>query len=328
MASEFLFDLNDHEQSWKGVSYSKRPDGSVSSTVGSVIPGEGPRNMFWMLDSIMHAMPEGTNPDEDHMPHEHRYGYETFFVDSGKMWLYIDGLKCLLTKGDILHLQANQKHGMAFIEDVKYRGTYHDYIFSDDFRAINKLKECMPEIADDPELQKLTPPTDYIKRERFVYKEVPAEQCSAVRHPDRPLAEYKLDGVTLKVLIERWENAGVKELVCAQMEPGFTAEWTQYPQVRELLYVRSGEVKFKVMNEEFVAHSECIVNIPKFAPHSLEALTKAEVYDLGGQTYWSSFMQDYMSIKTFDPERFTKPETIEELKKKFNCPIKSIGIKK
>ena len=70
------------------------------------------------------------------------------------------------------------------------------------------------------------------------------------------------------------------------------------------------------------------VNIPKFAPHSLEAVTKAEVYDLGGQTMWSSFLHDYTSIKTYDPERFAKPEVIEGLKEKFNCPIKCIGMKK
>jgi hypothetical protein len=93
------------------------------------------------------------------------------------------------------------------------------------------------------------------------------------------------------------------------MEPGFTAEWVKYPTNRELLYVRSGEVKFTVFDEEFVAPPESIINIPKFAPHSLEALTKAEVYDLGGQTLWASFLHDYMSIKTYDPKDF-KTETI------------------
>jgi hypothetical protein len=132
----------------------------------------------------------------------------------------------------------------------------------------------------------------------------------------------------MKVITQRWENAGANELCCAEMEPGFTAEWVKFPKDRELLYVRKGEVKFKVFDDEFVADSECLVNIPKFAPHSLEALTKAEVYDMGGLTLWASFLHDYMSIKTYDPERFNKPETIEELKEKFNCQIKCIGMKK
>ena len=65
MPSEFLIDLNDHETAWKGSTKHYRPDGSVASEAGAVIPPEGPRHMFWMLDTIMYAMPEGANPDED-----------------------------------------------------------------------------------------------------------------------------------------------------------------------------------------------------------------------------------------------------------------------
>jgi mannose-6-phosphate isomerase-like protein (cupin superfamily) len=329
MASEFLIDLNDHEHSWKGMSVMRRPDGSLGSEVGMVIPAEGPRGMFWMLDSIMHKSPEGTDTDRNHMSHEHRFGYETFFVDSGKLWLYFNGQKCLLTKGDILHLQANQLHGMVFLEDVKWRGTYHDLTVDPDGPAVSKVLAHMPELKDDPELMKLMPSSkgglDHLNREPIIYKEVPVEQCSAVRNIKRPLAEYKFDGVTMKILTQRWENAGANELCCAEMEPGFKAEWVKYPKNRDLLYLRSGQVKFKVFNEEFVAYDECIINIPKYAPHSLEALTKAELYDLGGLTLWSSFMQDYTSIKTYDPDRFSKPETINELKEKFNVQIKCIS---
>jgi mannose-6-phosphate isomerase-like protein (cupin superfamily) len=329
MASEFLIDLNDHENSWKGVSIGRTPDGRIGSEVGMVIPAEGPRQMFWMLDSVMFAMPEGMDPDKNHTHHEHRLGYETFFVDSGKFWLYIEGMKCLVTKGDILHLQASQIHGMAFIEDVKYRGTYHDLTVDPNGPALNNVLAHMPELKDDPEFMKLMPAVkgglDMIPHERSLFREVPVEQCPAVRNPKRPLAEYRLDGVTMKILTQRWENAGANELCCAEMEPGFTAEWVKYPKNRELLYLRSGQIKFKVMGEEFVAYDECIINIPKFAPHSLEVLTKAELYDLGGLTFWSSFMHDYMSIKTYDPERFNNPGVISDLKEKFNCQIKCIN---
>lgn len=328
MASEFLVDLKDRKSAWKSSTKHYYSDDSVLSEAGVVIPPEGPRHMFWMLDTVMYALPEGIDPDVEHIPHVHQHGYETFFCDSGKLWLYIDGVKCLMTEGDILHLQATQPHGMVFIEDVKWRGTYHDYIFSDDYRAYQKVISHMPETENDPELQRFEPPIDQIMLEPFSYKEVPVEECPAVRNPKRPLAEYKLDGVTIKTIVQRWENGGAKEMICAEMEPGFTAEWDKYPKTRELFYVRSGEVKFKVMNDEFVADAECLVNIPKFAPHSLEALTKAEVYDLGGLTMWSLFLQEYTAIKTRDPERLAKPEVMEELKERFNCPIKRIGMPK
>ena len=130
----------------------------------------------------------------------------------------------------------------------------------------------------------------------------------------------------MKVVVERWENGGVKEMVCAVMEPGFTAQWVKYPPLKELLFVRKGKVKFTVLGKEFIADDECVVCIPRFAPHSIEALESSEVYDLGGQSYWSLFLQNYTSVKTLSPERLTK-ETVETLKKKFDIQIAEIGRK-
>ena len=110
------------------------------------------------------------------------------------------------------------------------------------------------------------------------------------------------------------------------MEPGFTARWVKYPPLRELLYVRSGKVKFNILGKEFVADDECVVNVPRFAPHSIEALEHSEVYDLGGQSWWSLFFQNYTSIRTYDPKRLT-PETIQRLKDQFHIQIESIAIK-
>lgn len=327
MASEFLFDLKDPKKSWRGVAHSYFPNGEVSSTVGSIVDPEGPHLLYWMLDTVMHKVPAEIDVDKVHMPHYHKAGYETFFVDSGSVYIFINGQKALAKKGDIVHLQAGQAHGMGFVEEVKWRGTYHDYVVPKEVGEVGNIARHMPELADDPELKALNPGMDNIKLEPFVFTEVPAEQCLAIKNPSRPWAQYELPGVTMKVIVERWENGGVKEMCCAVMQPGFTAEWVKFPKLRELLYVRRGKVKFKVMNDEFIADDECVVNIPKFAPHSLEVLEEAEVYDLGGQTYWSLFLQNYASIRANDPARFAKPEVIEELKAKFDCPIKSIGMK-
>ncbi len=328
MASEYLFDLKTPETTWKGIANSYFSTGEVSSKVGSVIPPEGEHGLYWMLDTVMYKMPDVLDIKVEHMPHVHKYGYETFFVDSGSLWLFINGQKCLCKPGDIVHLQAGQAHGMYFLEDTKWRGTYHDYIMPSDGLAVGLVMAKVPGAANDPELAALNPPSDHIKLEPFNYKEAPAEECLAIKNPDRPWAEYKFDGVTMKVIVERWENGGVKELCCAVMEPGFTAEWVKYPTLREEYYVRKGKVKFNIMGEEFIADDECVVNVPKFAPHSIEVLEKTEMYELGGQTQWSLFLQNYDSIKAFDPERLNDAEAMAALKKKFDVNIKSIGMKK
>jgi quercetin dioxygenase-like cupin family protein len=329
MENRIVIDLNDHASSWLIPFTAKNKDGSIGEEQSTIIIPEGPHREYAVTDSVMYAIPAGMNPDDaSHMAHEHRYGFETFFVDSGWMWLYIDGRKCRVETGDIIQLQAGQAHAMAFMEPVKYRGFFHDLNSLDDADIAQELKNRVPEAADDPDFNKIRAERgfDFIMRERPVYREVPVETVLPVKNPKRPYAEYKFEGLTMKVLTTRWENAGVNEMVCAEMEKGFTAEWNRYPLQRELYYVRSGCVRFTVYGTDYTAMGGCVVNIPKFAPHSLAALEKSEVYDMGGKTLWFSFLQDYESIRTYAPERLDKPEEIEALKKKFGCEIKSIGM--
>ncbi len=327
--NEFLFDLKTPETSWKGgVAHSYFPDGSVSSDVGTVTDAEGPHGLYWFLDSLMYKTPEGTDATRPPNPHFHWRGYETFFVDSGSLYLYIDGKKALAKKGDIVHLQAAQSQAMLFLEDVKWRGTYHDFETYPEFGEVSRVKAAFPELAEDPELNALATRgfMDSNRMEPFVCKEVPTEDCHAIKNLSRPHAVYEFPGVKMNVVVERWENGGVKELECAVMEPGFTAKWVKYPPLKELFYVRSGKVKFSILGQEFVADDECVVVAPRFAPRSIEVLEKAELYELGGQPYWSLFLQSWDALRTYEPERLT-PETVKALKERFHIQIESIGMK-
>ncbi len=327
--NEFLFDLKTPETSWKGgIAHSYFPNGEVSSDVGTVTDAEGEHGLYWCLDSVMHKNPAGTDDSRTQMPHFHWHGYETFFVDSGSLWLYIDGMKAKASKGDIVHLQAGQSQGMLFLDDVKWRGTYHDFATYPESGDVGRVKAYLPELAEDPELNALAPRgfMDSNPMEPFLCREVPTEQCSAIKNISRPHASYEFPGCSFKIVVERWENGGVKELDCAVMEPGFTAEWVKYPPLRELFYLRSGKVKFTICGKEFIADDECVINAPRFMPRKLEVLEKAELYDLGGQPYWSLFLQNYASIRHYDPKRLT-PETVAALKKKFHVQVERIGMK-
>ena len=325
--NEFLFDLKTPETAWNSSVQHFFPNGDVSSDVGRITPPDGPHGVYWCLDSVMHKVPDSLK-DTWQMPHYHVHGYETFFVDSGKLYLYINGQRVLCTPGDIVHLQAGQAHGMTFLEDTKWRGTYHDLEMFPEAQDVARVRQYMPELKDDPELRALAPKgeMDTVMRESFVYQDAPVEQCLGVKHVDRPHAAYAFPGLSMRVIVERWENGGVKELVCAVCEPGFTAEWVKYPPLRELLYVRKGKVKFTVLGQGFIADDECVVNIPRFAPHKLEVLEHSEIYDMGGQSYWSLFLQSVESLRVNNPDRYNE-ENIERLKKKFDIQIKSIGMK-
>ncbi len=328
--NEFLFDLKHPETAYTGpLAYSYFPsNGAVSSVVGTVTPPEGEHGLYWFLDTVMHKNPDGVDASKTQMPHFHYKGYETFFVDSGSLYLYINGMRVKCEKGDILHYQPGQSQGMLFLDEVKFRGTYHDLFKHDEFTDVTRVKKYMPELNDDATLTALAPygRMDSNGMEPFLWKEAEKEQCSAVKHVDRPHAAYEFPGVSMRVVVERWENGGTKELDCAVMEPGFTAKWVQYPTIKELFYIRSGKVKFNIMGQEFIADDECVVVAPRYAPRSIEVLEKTQMFELGGQSYWSLFLQSYASIQHYDPARLT-PETLDALKKRFDIQIESIGMK-
>ena len=324
----FLYDLKTPETTWRGSGKHTWPSGKVASEAGLITDAVGPHGLYWFLDTIMHEVPEEMRATWQ-MPHYHVHGYETFFVDSGSLYLFINGQRVLCKPGDIVHLQAGQAHGMLFMEETKWRGTYHDFEVYPENTDIGRVKQFMPELKDDPELNALAyrgEMDSVVLPEPFVYKDVPVEQCLAVKHMDRPHASYEFPGCSVKVLVERWENGGTKELIGAVCEPGFTAEWVKYPKLRELLYVRKGKVKFTILGQEIIADDECILDIPRFAPHKLEVLEKAEIYDVVGQSCWSLFLQAYNSICTLNPDKKT-PEYIEKLKKRFDIQIDKIGMK-
>jgi mannose-6-phosphate isomerase-like protein (cupin superfamily) len=301
------------------------PDGEVMEEQRTLTMPEGENRLFCFTDSIMH--PAKGETDEAVGLHEHHQGYETFFVESGGLDFYIDGKKTRVNKGNIIHIQPYEAHGMIFRDHTIYRGAFHNWNCVDDTAATTLLETHYPDAKKDPDFfALLIKNIDMYMRERADFVETPVTEVSAIRNPDRPMARFDLDGVTLKMLTARWENGGVNELWRAELDKGFHAEWDAFPETPELYYVVEGAIKFKVYDEEFTAGPDSIVKIPKYAPHSIVALEKSALYDLGGTTQWFALLQDRASILKFDPERAKDPATKAALKEKFGCQIKSFGI--
>ncbi|MDD6188865.1 MAG: cupin domain-containing protein [Clostridiales bacterium] len=320
----YVIDLDDHEGS--GIKYFTRyhANGEPEEIMSAVVDGEGDHGLYNVTDTVMCKMPTGVTPEEaSKMAHMHHNGFETFFVDSGLMYLYVDGKRCLIREGDIVQLQAEQMHAMASLEDVKWRGFFSDLDSFTDALMVNAVADLFPGAKEDPEFIKAKGERDFVRREQPVFRDVPAEEVNAVKHPSRPLYEYAFDGLTAKVIVPRWENGGMRELVLAEMAKGTKIEWG-YHTYREQYYVRKGRVRLEIGSESYIAGKSCIINVPKLAPFSLTALEDADVYDTGGQTHWFSFLLDYASLSAYSTERFNDPGEIAALKDKFNIPVKSI----
>ena len=323
MIHPYLIDLNNEENWLNPQVLGAKPDGTRGEDQRTISVGQGIHRLFCVTDSIMYP----GDPENVHF-HEHHEGYEYFFVDSGGMDLYSDGKKTYVAPGSIVFLQPYQGHGMSFREPTKYRGFFHDMKNSDTAMERAILRKNMPDVVKRPDYfsRFVTSQHDTAMREPFDCVEVPAEQVRAVRNINRPLDEFHLDGVTMKMITARWENGGVNEMWAAEMESGFYAQWVDFPTENEMYYVTGGEILFKVYDEEFTAYPECVVKIPIFAPHSIKVIKKAVMYDIGGLTRWQAFLQDRTAIKK-DPGRADDPEIMEKLKEKYGCQIQSIGMK-
>jgi quercetin dioxygenase-like cupin family protein len=319
MENRILIDLNDRAN-WLYESTSPPTAGGfIVEENRVVLMPEGEHRLFAFTDAVMHNA-----PDMGAFTHEHRSGFETFFVDSGSMDFYSQGKVATLKKGDLVHIQPFVTHGMLFNEDTRYRGIFQDWKVIDSFPELFRLKKYMPDASERMAAQNTSSSQyDFFVHDASSSVRVKPEEIDAVRNPSRPLARFDFDGVTMNMVVGRWETNGVREIWQADMKKGFRAEWVDFPVNPELFYVTEGKVIFTVYGEEYTAHEDCLVKIPKFAPHNITALTDAKMYDLGGLTMWYLFLLDYTALKQ---EQKNDAGYVKKLKAQYGCDIKSIRI--
>jgi len=322
----YLIDLNNPEH-WLYTASPpiSRADGRPSEEMAVFIrPDDSGQKLFAMTDSIMYKSDPATFVMR---PHEHHIGYETWFLDSGSADLYVNGQVTRLEPGSLYHMQPYMLHSMFMHEDVKFRGFFQHWSGTDNVPITQLMEHYQPGLKAkywEAGLQGLV--SDHYIHESFDCVRVSNEEMSALRHPDRPLAKFELDGVTVKLMVGRWECAGVREINYFEFKEGFKAETVEFPLYRELYYVREGKIKFKIFSDEFIAYKDCLVDIPKYIAHSIEALTDSAMYDMGGMTCWYNFLYDYTTILKKYPERANDPAEIETVKKTNGCQIKSFGL--
>ena len=315
MRHPYCWDLNNPE-SWLYPIELIGPDGHKGEDQRTIHMPEGPDRLFCITDSVMYAT--RTDIEGNLHYHEHQMGWEDFFVDSGSMDLYINDKKVFVTVGDIIHLQPYEAHGMFFHSPVKYRGFMHGLPNSDNSPVGAVLREKNPDAMKDPAYPRdRIGIRDIYMREPPLFEECAAEKCSSIRNIKRPMATFALDGVSMKMISARWENGGVCEMWAADMQKGFSVKSDPYIIHPDLFYITSGQVKFTVYGEEFIAGPECVVKAPKLSNYTIEALSDAVMYDVGGVPRWYAYLQDRSSVMQNDPERAKDAETLKSLREKF-----------
>jgi len=317
---QYLIDLND-SNNWQFPVVNKEADGTIWEEGRTVHFPMGREGLFRVTDSVFYPQPNS------HI-HYHRNAYEVFFWSKAPFDFYSGGKVAEVEPGCITLHRPYDPHGFGFRGVSRKVGFFHrmDMTLEDGLCGA-LLREKRPEARSDPDFPRFGPaPPDFVHCEDPInYRRVPWQEMDSVRHISRPLAEEHFDGVTMKMLIARWEAGGVKEIWAAEMEKGFCAFSNTYPLKTEMLYVTSGEVKFTVYDDTFVARRECIVKLPKYGEYRIEALTDATVYDVSGQSEWFNYFVERKSICAADPTQTADSEKMKQLKFQHSIEIRRIG---
>jgi len=329
MEYQYLYDLND-KKNWINPKLLRRPDGTVSEDLHFIHFSLGPDSLFRVTDSTLFPQESGA-PEVRH--HSHHKGFEFFYWLTGSQDWCVNNKMAPVEPGFFTFIQPYDRHGGIFHSPSRKIGFFHNMSFTEEDSAAGVLLDhYRPNARKSPDFPNVNDSTsgpplsdNYGAEPPTEISKVPWEQMPNIRHISKPMAEFKFDGISMKMITSRWENWGVLEVWGAEMEKGFYAEWNKFPMTTEMYFITEGEVKFKVYDEEFTAHKECIVKIPKYAEHSIEVLADAVMYDVGGQTYWFEYLMDLFSIKKRDPARYNDQAAMASLKKKHGCQIRTIG---
>ena len=322
MEYQYLYDCND-KKNWLCPILQKEPNGAVWEDAHTIQGATGPKSLYRMTDSVFYPQPAS------HI-HYHLKAHEIFFWSQSAFNLYIDGKKTRVEPGCVTLQRPYEPHGFEFFAPTRKISFFHGMESSlEDVLAGGLLRERRPLARSSPEFPvKGTMLPDFVEIEPPADpEEVPWQSLPNVRSIDTPQYTVDYDGCSMRMIFARWENSGDAEIWGARLQKGFVAESELYPLKMEMFYVTEGEVKFKVYDDEFIARRECMVKIPRYAQYSMEALSDAVIFDVGGQTQWFLFFEELKSIKKYAPEKLADPEAMAELRGKHNCGILKIGKK-
>lgn len=253
--------------------------------------------------------------------HQHKKGYETFQIAKGSVECVIRGKRFVAQEGDIIHLVPYTPHGFRFLEEgTIWRELFQEINMCQGIMDKNIVKGNYPEYMSDAAFMEM-----YRGEHKSLQREVPVPtdvdktQMHEVRTPEFAYSEYHGDGYDLKLKVGKWETNGVKEIWQASLKKGLYADYA-YPHANwELYYVMKGALEVTVLDETFVAGSDCLVHIPPFHKHSIRVLEDTELLDYGGETDLMALLEDLESLKTYKPEKLADEAFMKEFYHKYRC---------
>ncbi|MEA5015574.1 MAG: hypothetical protein VB099_13545 [Candidatus Limiplasma sp.] len=262
--------------------------------------------------------------------HEHRRGVEVFLIGGGDVEATIRGRRTLVHPGDMLVIQPYVGHGFVYLADnLLWRECFQEINMSGGIANKCRIKENYgDELYFEPEFRaRYLAQNQGVSREPPVPVDVPQSEVPELRPHDGGLATFTFGNVVMRQKVGRWETRGVKEVWQILMPKGVQVEWGDPYGSSEVYLVNKGSIRWKVLDEEFVAGHDCFVKIPPYAKHSFEVLEDdTELIDFGCTALMNDMLEDYNSIMHHDPSRLADPADLKAFLRKYNCFVTNCAI--
>lgn len=268
----------------------------------------------------------------DHVPyHIHEKGCETFYIARGSVEVTVRGKRCVIEKGDMLHLAPNTAHGFTYLEDgTVWRELFHDIDMAGGTINKNWIKDNYPGLYEEPEFRSwyLSKVKNIPREEPEHVKNMSKDEVREVRPHDFGFSTFVFDRAVLKQKVGRWETDNVHEIWLLTMNKGARIAWERPYDESNLFFVAKGAVKFKVLDEEFTASDDSIVYIPKYTKFSAEVQEDGtEMLDYGCTARLLDMLEDLDALKTRNPEALGSPAEMEQFLRRYDCYITGCNLK-
>lgn len=263
--------------------------------------------------------------------HDHTKGYETFLIDGGSAEVCINKKKCIIERGDIVHIMPYVHHGYVYLEEgTIWREMFQDMDMYNCVEDKHVIRTYSPEYWEDEEFR--------ARRYRILgtlYREDPVStwvektEIPAVRPRGWAIRSFQFPGVSFHLKVGRWETDGAKEIWEILPEKGFHVEWN-YPHAgNDLFLVMEGAVQVEVDGgESFVAKKRDIINIPPYYKHRFTVLEEGtQLYAYNVQSQFLHIMEQLHADQVRQPEKLEDWTYVSGVLRDNNCWVTGIGHK-
>ena len=261
--------------------------------------------------------------------HDHEKGYETFLIDGGSAEVCINKKKCIIKRGDIVHIRPYVNHGYRYLEEnTIWREMFQEMDMYNCVEDKHVIRTYSPEYWEDEEF----------KARRYkilgtLYREdpvpVPAKntEIPAIRPRGTALASFDLGIMKCNLKVGRWETEGAKEIWEFLPEKGTQIEWNYPYAANDVYLVMEGSVHVQADGHDFVAKKRDIINVPPYYKHTFTVLEEGtQLYAYNVQSYLMHIMERIHAEKVRTPEHLEDWAYVEKILRDNNCWV--TGFKK